>query len=182
MRFSYRCVSLATVASNGNVVAAGIVLQLGCRTVNALNRNVSATRSTPTRTGRPSSFRTATNARRKQRPRAVHQESTKATKKTNPAPKRCQVRVITGAGDGNRTRVISLEGWGSTIELRPRYGRDDRIRTCGIVLPKHARYQTAPRPDVQSKHYRGFSSSGQRPVRAPPRNARGVHESLGRIL
>ena len=24
-----------------------------------------------------------------------------------------------GAGDGNRTRVISLEGWGSTIELRP---------------------------------------------------------------
>ena len=26
---------------------------------------------------------------------------------------------ITGAGDGNRTRVISLEGWGSTIELLP---------------------------------------------------------------
>ena len=25
----------------------------------------------------------------------------------------------TGAGDGNRTRVISLEGWGSTIELLP---------------------------------------------------------------
>ena len=24
-----------------------------------------------------------------------------------------------GAGDGNRTRVISLEGWSSTIELRP---------------------------------------------------------------
>jgi hypothetical protein len=24
-----------------------------------------------------------------------------------------------GAGDGNRTRVISLEGWGSTIELLP---------------------------------------------------------------
>ena len=92
------------------------------------------------------------------------------------------VRLSNGAGDGNRTRVISLEGWGSTIELRPQYGRDDRIRTCGIVLPKHARYQTAPRPDVQSKHYRGFSSSGQRPVRATPRNARGVHESLGRIL
>jgi hypothetical protein len=27
--------------------------------------------------------------------------------------------VIAGAGDGNRTRVISLEGWGSTIELLP---------------------------------------------------------------
>src|SRR3569833_2413188 len=25
-----------------------------------------------------------------------------------------------GAGDGNRTRVASLEDWGSTIELRPR--------------------------------------------------------------
>src|SRR4051812_26529905 len=24
-----------------------------------------------------------------------------------------------GAGDGNRTRMASLEGWGSTIELRP---------------------------------------------------------------
>ena len=24
------------------------------------------------------------------------------------------------AGDGNRTRMTSLEGWGSTIELRPR--------------------------------------------------------------
>jgi hypothetical protein len=23
------------------------------------------------------------------------------------------------AGDGNRTRMTSLEGWGSTIELRP---------------------------------------------------------------
>ncbi len=25
-----------------------------------------------------------------------------------------------GAGDGNRTRMTSLEGWGSTIELHPR--------------------------------------------------------------
>ncbi len=25
-----------------------------------------------------------------------------------------------GAGDGNRTHVISLEGWSSTIELHPR--------------------------------------------------------------
>ena len=25
-------------------------------------------------------------------------------------------------------------------------GRDDRIRTCDILLPKQARYQTAPRP------------------------------------
>ena len=29
------------------------------------------------------------------------------------------VKLSCGAGDGNRTRVISLEGWGSTIELLP---------------------------------------------------------------
>jgi hypothetical protein len=27
-----------------------------------------------------------------------------------------------GAGDENRTRMTSLEGWGSTIELRPHGG------------------------------------------------------------
>ena len=26
-----------------------------------------------------------------------------------------------GAGDGNRTHVVSLEGWSSTIELHPHY-------------------------------------------------------------
>ena len=29
-------------------------------------------------------------------------------------------RMLDGAGDGNRTRVSSLEGWCSTIELHPR--------------------------------------------------------------
>ena len=28
-------------------------------------------------------------------------------------------RIFCGAGDGNRTRVSSLEGWCSTIELHP---------------------------------------------------------------
>ena len=27
-------------------------------------------------------------------------------------------------------------------------GRGDRIRTCDILLPKQARYQTAPLPDA----------------------------------
>ena len=30
---------------------------------------------------------------------------------------------FTGAGDGNRTHVTSLEGWGSTIELHPHVER-----------------------------------------------------------
>ena len=29
-------------------------------------------------------------------------------------------RAEAGAGDGNRTHTTSLEGWSSTIELRPR--------------------------------------------------------------
>ena len=31
--------------------------------------------------------------------------------------------MLHGAGDGNRTRVTSLEGWSSTIELHPRLTR-----------------------------------------------------------
>ena len=48
---------------------------------------------------------------------------------TSPLPRECSTtephgqdalqRTHSGAGDGNRTRVISLEGWGSTIELLP---------------------------------------------------------------
>ena len=38
------------------------------------------------------------------------------------------VKLSCGAGDGNRTRVISLEGWGSTIELRPQ----DMVGTTGF--------------------------------------------------
>jgi hypothetical protein len=32
-----------------------------------------------------------------------------------------------GAGEGNRTLMTSLEGWGSAIELRPRDRRGDQI-------------------------------------------------------
>jgi hypothetical protein len=31
-------------------------------------------------------------------------------------------RELNGAGDEDRTRITSLEGWGSAIELRPRRG------------------------------------------------------------
>ena len=29
-------------------------------------------------------------------------------------------------------------------------GRDDRIRTCGLIVPNDARYQTVPHPDMDS--------------------------------
>lgn len=32
-------------------------------------------------------------------------------------------------------------------------GRDDRIRTCGLLLPKQSRYQAAPRPETDEQHY-----------------------------
>ena len=48
-----------------------------------------------------------------------------------------------GAGEGNRTLVTSLEGWGSTIELHPQHGRSSRIRTCDPLVPSQVRYQTA---------------------------------------
>ena len=32
------------------------------------------------------------------------------------------------------------------------HGRGDRIRTCDILLPKQARYQAAPLPDVLKKY------------------------------
>ena len=31
------------------------------------------------------------------------------------------LRFVVGAGEGNRTLMTSLEGWGSAIELRPHF-------------------------------------------------------------
>ena len=46
---------------------------------------------------------------------------------------RCSIllsyRCIYGAGEGNRTLATSLEGWGSTTELHPQIGGEERIRT-----------------------------------------------------
>jgi hypothetical protein len=35
----------------------------------------------------------------------------------------CDLGLHIGAGEGNRTLMTSLEGWGSAIELRPRIPR-----------------------------------------------------------
>ena len=36
----------------------------------------------------------------------------------------CDLGLSVGAGEGNRTLMTSLEGWGSAIELRPRTRRE----------------------------------------------------------
>ncbi len=63
-----------------------------------------------------------------------------------PGPEPC------GAGDGNRTRVASLEDWGSTIELRPHRPRraserrgTDRHRSGSYALAAHPVSVTAAR-------------------------------------
>ncbi len=42
---------------------------------------------------------------------------------TSSLPRKCSTTELqqheTGAGEGDRTLTTSLEGWGSTIELRP---------------------------------------------------------------
>ncbi len=43
-----------------------------------------------------------------------------------------------GAGEGNRTLMTSLEGWGSAIELRPRGGSTAR---CSVPVPARPRRQ-----------------------------------------
>ena len=47
---------------------------------------------------------------------------------------------IYGAGTGNRTRVSSLEGWCSTIELHPHIGAEDGTRTRNFHLGKVTLY------------------------------------------
>ena len=43
---------------------------------------------------------------------------------------------LAGAGDGNRTRMTSLEGWSSTIELRPQQPlRPERLTPVAYRLP-----------------------------------------------
>ncbi len=42
-----------------------------------------------------------------------------------------------GAGDGNRTRITSLEGWGSTIELHPHAETVYRPAGAGAIATRH---------------------------------------------
>ena len=51
----------------------------------------------------------------------------------------------TRAGDGNRTRMTSLEGWSSTIELRPQQPPNHRLTPVAYRLPRHRRDSRAPR-------------------------------------
>src|SRR4051794_13385738 len=79
-----------------------------------------------------------------------HQAPLAATKRQQPASDRTEDqenRADQGkkrAGDGNRTRMTSLEGWSSTIELRPQQPPNHRLTPVAYRLPRHRRDSRAP--------------------------------------
>ena len=60
-----------------------------------------------------------------------------------PVPPPRQEYQINGAGDGNRTHVISLEGWSSTIELHP---HENKWSWREELNPQPADYKSAALP------------------------------------
>ena len=58
-------------------------------------------------------------------------------------------RRRSGAGDGNRTHVASLEGWNSTIELHPHMERKTRFELATFALARR-RSTTEPLPHKNS--------------------------------
>ena len=75
------------------------------------------------------------------------------------------VRMTVRADDGNRTRMTSLEGWSSTIELHPRDGRPGRP-------PSQVAYRLAPRSRTRSAPAtpRGGRDDAERVRGAPSRH------------
>jgi len=68
-----------------------------------------------------------------------------------------------GAGEGNRTLMTSLEGWGSTIELRPR---------AALAQPVRAPASTSSRVAYRALPGRPDQGIGSVPARGSPRTGR----------
>src|SRR5215469_16455833 len=60
----------------------------------------------------------------------------------------CDLGFLVGAGEGNRTLMTSLEGWGSAIELRPRAPVELRaphqVSTDSVPVRRHRRRSQMP--------------------------------------
>ena len=74
-----------------------------------------------------------------------------------------ELQFLVGAGEGNRTLMTSLEGWGSAIELRPRARWELR-----------ARHQVST-DSVPVWWHRGRSKPGQASASEEPRQRRRWH-------
>ena len=55
-------------------------------------------------------------------------------------PDNLGVNLFYGAGDGNRTRVTSLEGWSSTIELHLQFKLADHTRFELVIFSVTGRH------------------------------------------
>ncbi len=62
---------------------------------------------------------------------------------------------LVGAGEGNRTLMTSLEGWGSAIELRPRARRPARrVSTDSVPVRRAPRRTTLAGGPSRRRGYR----------------------------
>ena len=75
------------------------------------------------------------------------------------------LRVLVGAGEGNRTLMTSLEGWGSTIELRPH-------------RPSQQRWSPPRRPGQSRVAYRLRRPGTSLPLRRPGTSLDGDREDV----
>jgi hypothetical protein len=81
---------------------------------------------------------------------------------------------IVGAGDGDRTRMASLEGWSSTIELHPRVSNETRRSlddTVNVVMWNQrsmTRWVVNPSLNVWSQHFTERSKRTKSFVRCTP--------------
>ena len=66
-----------------------------------------------------------------------------------------------GAGDGDRTRIASLEGWSSAIELHPPARRLATSAWSAEESKRQSQSQGPPRP------LRGIAQAGANPLRCP---------------
>ena len=69
--------------------------------------------------------------------------------------------ISIGAGDGNRTHVISLEGWSSTIELHP---HNNKWSWREELNPQPADYKSAALPIELHQPEKMVPSSGIEPL------------------
>jgi hypothetical protein len=101
---------------------------------------------------------------------------------THMAPDRGHVgltRTKSGAGDRDRTGIASLEGWSSTIELRPRGGSAYRDHAQGLVRRKRRSPLRSARPR-RLEAPRDRSLSGDRSSFAPRPSGGGADDERAR--
>jgi hypothetical protein len=90
----------------------------------------------------------------------------------------CDLGFLVGAGEGNRTLMTSLEGWGSAIELRPRWSR--RLSSGEVATRVAYRLCTAAWSAAGS-HQGARARRGSQPDRSSVRAVKCAWPAAGRL-